>query len=110
MDASTQSDAETLGQRLWFENDSIARNDVSVEAIKGREAISQPYRFEATLVSHHAVKAADVIGQRATLGIDVGEDKLVVHGVVVEFEADDPTYAGDFVYRLTLAPRLKLLE
>lgn len=110
MATDTQTSGGSAAQALWLEGAGIKKGDVRVEAIEGREAISMPYRFEAIFVSSRALKASDIVGQAMKLGIDVGSDSLVVHGVVLEFHTEDPTVAGDFVYRVVVVPRAKILD
>ena len=110
MDADAQSNADSAFQRLWFEADGVSLDNVRVESIEGREAISRPYRFEVVLVSNDARRAVDFVGKRAKLGIDVGGNSLVANGIVMEFEAEDPTTIGSFVYRIVLVPALRFLE
>ncbi len=110
MATDTQTSGGNAAQALWLEGAGIKKGDVRVEAIEGREAISMPYRFEAIFVSSRALKASDIVGQAIKLGIDVGSDSFPVHGVVLEFHTEDPTVAGDFVYRAVVVPRVKILD
>jgi type VI secretion system secreted protein VgrG len=110
MDVDAQPQADSASLRLSFEGCGVSSDQMRVDAIEGREAISQPYRFEAVLVSRVTLHAVDFVGKRAKLRIDIGNDSLVTNGVVLEFQVEDPTKAGDFVYRIVLTPALRFLE
>jgi type VI secretion system secreted protein VgrG len=110
MDSDAQSNADSAFQRLWFETSGASLQNVHVESIEGREAISKPYHFEVVLVSNDALRAVDFVGKRAKLGIDVGGNSLVANGMVLEFQTEDPNAIGSFIYRIVLVPALKFLE
>ena len=77
-----------------------------VVAFAGREAISEPYRFEVRLLSRDPhVDPADVLGATASLVRYRGTEPVPVHGVVAEFDlgAQTPDRAE---YRAVLVPRL----
>jgi type VI secretion system secreted protein VgrG len=97
-------------QRLRIKSAANFGPEVRIEAIRGTEEISAPYRYEATLVSSSALRASGIVGKEATFSIAAGEHEFAVHGIILEFTALDPTVAGDFVYKLVLVPRLKLLD
>ena len=77
-----------------------------VVAFTGREAVSEPFRFELRLASRDPdVDPAAVLGARATLTRHRGLDPVPVHGVVTELDlgAQSPDRAS---YRAVLAPQL----
>jgi type VI secretion system secreted protein VgrG len=77
-----------------------------VTAFTGREAISQPFRFEIDLVSPDPdLSTDDVLGQAATLARQRGADSVLVHGVVASFDVGAQT-PDRSEYRVVLVPRL----
>ncbi len=77
-----------------------------VVAFTGREAISEPFRFELHLVSRDADVDPDaVLGARATLVRHRGLEPVPVHGVVAELDLGAQS-ADRAEYRATLVPRL----
>ena len=73
-----------------------------VVAFTGREAVSEPFRFELHLVSRDRdVDPAAVLGARATLVRHRGLDPVPVHGVVAEFDL-----GAQSADRAVLVPRL----
>src|SRR5262245_62036838 len=81
---------------------------LQVGRLRGREAISEPYRYDLTLIAKTPapeVDLADLIGKRATLRIATQSSPAfkAVHGIITEaeelFEAPD-----GMVYRVALMP------
>lgn len=101
---------ESENIKLWLESDKVPRTGVRAVSITGKEAISRPYQFEILFASQTGIDPKDVIGQTARIGIDAIGHELVANGVILQFEQNDPSIAGDFVYRVILVPRLSLLE
>jgi type VI secretion system secreted protein VgrG len=85
-------------------------NIVTIDYIRGEEAISTPYSFEVTFTTYHSLNPNDVIGQPIEISINPGSATLVTNGIVFSLFAGDPTLTGHFVYRLVVVPRLKLLD
>lgn len=78
----------------------------AVEAFRGREAVSEPFRFEVELTSKDPdVDARAVLGAAATLTRFRGDEPVTVHGVVAAFDAGDQT-PDRARYRAVLVPRL----
>ncbi|WP_217591209.1 type VI secretion system Vgr family protein [Burkholderia sp. GbtcB21] len=90
---------------------SKACDDATFEVVdlSGRDAISQPYRFELTLVSKQPrIDFAKMLSRAATLTIlpPYGEGGTTRYtGVLAEFEQRND-FRGLTVYRATLVPRL----
>jgi type VI secretion system secreted protein VgrG len=81
-----------------------------VVSFSGREAISELYRYDITLVAHEPatpVDPEDLVGHRASLRIATLTEPPVrhVHGVITEAEEMGQTQAG-VLYRVTLQPPL----
>jgi type VI secretion system secreted protein VgrG len=92
----------------WEAAQGPAWAHLQVGRIRGREGISEPYRYELTLIAKTPapeVEIDDLIGKRASLRIATQSSpaRKVVHGIVVEaeelFEAPD-----GMVYRVVLMP------
>lgn len=94
------------GARFHFSTPNLPEGTLEVADFVGREAISQPFRFELNLLSRDpSVPFSDLIDQPATLAMGHGEETTYVHGIVADFEQGSPI--GDFVrYRAVLVPRL----
>lgn len=92
--------------RFTFSTPQLAADEFEVVSFVGREAISQPFRFELELISlNPSVPFSDLVDQPATLGMWGDGGALPVHGIVVDFEQGGPV--GDyFGYRAVLVPRL----
>jgi type VI secretion system secreted protein VgrG len=88
--------------RLFFKSTGLDEGAFSVRAFEGTEAISRPFEFRLQLQSVDPnIKAADVVGKRATFMM---RDRNV-HGVVTEF-AYEGSQAEDHHYRAILRPQL----
>jgi type VI secretion system secreted protein VgrG len=92
----------------WEAAQGPAWAHLQVARIRGREGISEPYRYELTLIAKTPapeVEIDDLIGKRASLRIATQSTpaRKVVHGILVEaeelFEAPD-----GMVYRVVLMP------
>ena len=95
--------------RLYFETSTLGPDTFQVVDFTGEENISQPFRFEITLVSKEPeIDFADVINQEATLTILRGEEKVPIHGVIADFQQGRQA-AALYGYRAVLVPRLWLL-
>lgn len=81
-----------------------------VERVEGREAISEPYTVRVIFRSNEAIAPRDVIGERVKLSVETEGGTLPVNGVVIEFSAEDPLAAQGYLYAITMAPRLKMLD
>lgn len=86
------------------------RDGLHVERVTGREAISEPYAYRVAFRSDKAISPEDVIGERAKLTLNTEAGELAVHGVVVEFAAEDPLGDQGHLYAAVIAPRLRMLE
>lgn len=81
-----------------------------VVAFSGREAISELFRYDLTLLARDAPQLVDpdeIVGQRATLRIATASAPSLrhVHGVVTEAEELRPVHGG-MLYRVVLMPPL----
>jgi type VI secretion system secreted protein VgrG len=93
-----------------FEVGAFAPEDLMVADFRGREAISQPYRFELRLVSSDPdVASEDVLNKPASFTLLRGDTEEKIHGVIVDFEAGERADPERVVYHAVLAPRLQLL-
>ena len=90
-----------------FVAEPLAPDAFSVVSFEGREAISEPFRFEITLISDDpAVDVAGMVGRVATFEIVFQSTRRTVHGVVEAVEQGDPFLADRYLYRATLVPRV----
>ncbi|WP_146015025.1 type VI secretion system Vgr family protein, partial [Burkholderia pseudomallei] len=96
-------------RRFTFASDAYDPATFDVVDINGRDAISQPYRFEITLVSRQLrIDFAKMLSRGATLAIlppfgEAGTTRYA--GVLAEFE-QKKRFRDFTVYRATLVPRL----
>ena len=81
-----------------------------VERLQGREAISEPYLHRVSFRADREIADADVVGESAQVTMRNEAGTLVVNGVVVEFVAGDPLGDQGYLYAVSIAPRLKLLD
>lgn len=94
-------------QRFSFSTPLIPDGELEVVSFVGREAVSQPFRFELELVSTNpSVPFSDLVDQPATLGMTWDDGELPVHGVVAHFEQGGPVGDDYYGYRAVLVPRL----
>ncbi len=104
------------GRVLKFHSKALAANTLLVVSAEGREALSQPYRFDLELVSEKAdIDSQAVLENPAFLGIKQGVavkgsakpglQTLKIHGVFSSFEQCEK--GMDWVlYRAVMVPRL----
>ncbi|CAJ2794088.1 type VI secretion system tip protein TssI/VgrG [Burkholderia pseudomallei] len=96
-------------RRFTFASDAYDPATFDVVDINGRDAISQPYRFEITLVSRQLrIDFAKMLSRGATLAIlppfgEAGTTRYA--GVLAEFE-QKKRFRDFTVYRAKLVPRL----
>lgn len=92
--------------RYFFEPAQLPSDVLQVADFVGEERLSQPYRFELTLVSDDPeVDFSKVVNQPATFTMARRDDAFPIHGIVVDFEQGGRS-ADEYMYRATLAPRL----
>lgn len=97
------SDADTFA----FEVSGLS-SALRVARFMGREAISEPFRFDLTLVSEDPnVSFEDVVGKPALLTMR-GEEPRYVHGIVARFEERDGGKKST-TYHAVLVPKIHLL-
>ena len=94
----------------WEAAQGPAWGHLQVARLRGREGISEPYRYELTLIAKAPapeVEIDDLIGKRASLRVATTSSpaRKIVHGIVVEAEELGPV-PGGMLYRLVLAPPL----
>lgn len=86
--------------------------DTTVVAIRGHEALSEPYRFDVSFVtSDPTFLEDDAVMARATLAFDLGAGAAPYryHGVLGSVELVH-TFKGKALYRAMLVPKLWQLE
>ncbi|MEQ8398377.1 type VI secretion system tip protein TssI/VgrG [Thalassobaculum sp.] len=99
-----------LQQRLDFVVDGQAADTFTVFRVRGREAISELFRFEIEVVSGNGDLNPDaIIGERACLTLGRLQRSRKVYGMVRQMELHDITPHGQYIYRLVLVPRLQML-
>jgi type VI secretion system secreted protein VgrG len=82
----------------------------TLEYVAGEEGISTPYSYDVTFTTNGALTASNLIGKSITISINTaGNGQLLVHGVIFAVFCGDPLANGNFLYRVTLRPRLSLL-
>ena len=101
---------DTYLQKLAFEVSGGPSGSFAVYRMSGREAISEPFRFEVDLVSNDPDLTLDgYVGKEAVLTITRLEQTRKVHGMVESMELLGSTPQSTFAYRAVLVPRLKRL-
>jgi type VI secretion system secreted protein VgrG len=90
-----------------FEADILPEESLHVVGVSGREAISEPYRFEIDLVSNdHLIDLEALLTSPARLELDHnGAVFRALHGVLASVEQLD-SHADFARYRVVLVPRL----
>ncbi len=83
---------------------------IQVVRIAGEETLTRPYRFDVDVVSSQPdLPLEDVLATTATLSLTRGDDRRVIHGVILEASESNEAMGGSFAYRMTLVPRISLL-
>lgn len=81
--------------------------ELTVVALEGRDAISEPYRFVLELASTSPdLPLEDIVGSRGALGLG----GRTIHGVIKRFEQGDALGGGRYAYVAELVPWLALLD
>jgi type VI secretion system secreted protein VgrG len=89
-----------------FSFHAAALDDVRVLSLRGREALSEPFRFEIGLHAGREVDAAAVVGERAELRAELdGAADFGWRGVIAELSLLH-AWDGQLLYRAILVPRL----
>lgn len=102
--------ADHFVQDLAFSVHGLAVDAFAVFRMSGREAISEPFRFEIDLVSDDPEVAIDsIVGNDATLTVARLEQTRRVHGMLESIELMAATPQSLYVYRAVLVPRLQRL-
>lgn len=93
--------------RFLFQADALADEPLHVVGVQGREAISEPYRFEILLVSSdHQLDLETLLASPARLEVERdGAVFRAFHGVLSRVEQLD-SHADFARYRVVLVPRL----
>lgn len=89
---------------------NLKEEDVFVDRVIGREALSTAYEFEIDVISAKVLDIRDMIGQAAELKIRVLDETTEVKGVVLRAESLDPTQSRQFCYRVLIGPSLALMR
>ncbi|MEM1043033.1 MAG: type VI secretion system tip protein TssI/VgrG [Bacteroidota bacterium] len=93
--------------KFSFSTAQLGEDTLEVVSFVGREAISQPFRFELELLSTDpSVPFSDLMDQPATLVLHGEDEPWPVHGVVAHFEQGGPVGSDYYRYRAVLVPRL----
>jgi len=101
---------DNYSQKLEFAVSGEPSDSFAVYRMSGREAISEPFRFEVDLVSQDPDLALDeFVGKEGVLTITRLEQTRKVHGMLESMELLGSTPQSNFVYRAVLVPRLKRL-
>lgn len=83
---------------------------IQVVRIAGEESLTRPYRFDIDVISSRSDLPLDAfLATSATLSLSRGDDKRVIHGVILQASDANEAKGGSFSYRLTLVPRVSLL-
>ena len=81
-----------------------------VAALRGEEALSQPYRVTASVLVQGSLAEGDLLGRQASATISLGAASRSLQGVVASFRRLHALPRGLTLYRLELTPRLWLLS
>lgn len=96
-------------RKFTFKCDGVPPDTFGVVSLKGREALSTPYRFDLTLVSDNtAIDLPSVAGARGVLTL-VGEEGSNGYGGVVFSVEQLNEIDGLAYYKAVLVPKLQLL-
>jgi type VI secretion system secreted protein VgrG len=105
--------------RFNSEAESIGRNALQIIDVNGREAVSDLYRFDMTLMSTDPnIDSAELLSNPAYIGIKQGVDlsggdrgirTLRIHGILAYF-AQREKGMDSVIYRAALVPRLWRLK
>ncbi|EDP65154.1 hypothetical protein BAL199_01369 [alpha proteobacterium BAL199] len=102
--------ADDYAQSLGFTVDGQEPDTFTVFRMRGREAISELFRFEIETVSSNAdLDAAGVVGQSACLTLGRLDQSRKIYGMIERLELQGITPQGDYIYRIILVPRLQKL-
>lgn len=108
-----------MRQQLSITLQGLEGQNIYVESMRGREAVSEPYEFVVDVVSSQAVDLENILGKAAKFELDVDDEEMVVNGVISVAAALDPTHLRDasrqdsredFCYSFTIVPELALLK
>ncbi|CAN1523155.1 Type VI secretion system, RhsGE-associated Vgr protein [Rhabdaerophilaceae bacterium] len=83
---------------------------LTVEEMRLSEAISQPYSCQIRFISKDNLTPAKFIGEGASLKITRSTGSTMVRGVATSFARQDKSGNGNFMYSVTIEPRLSLLD
>jgi type VI secretion system secreted protein VgrG len=101
---------EASTARFLLEGEKLEWKDLMVADLVGREAISQPFRFDLRLVStNRKVAFEDVLNKPVTLTLMREEGEEKVHGLIVDFSQGGFADKKHVFYQAVLVPRLWLL-
>lgn len=96
--------------RFSFVIQGLPADLFKVLRFEGKEAISQPFRFEVTLISGNLDLDLDgALGRQACLTIEVGTHRRQVFGVMDALIHERQTPTGGALRRAVLVPRLSAL-
>ncbi len=102
--------SDAYAQSLEFSVDGQEPDTFTVFRTRGREAISELFRFEIETVSGNADLATGrIVGQSASLTVGRLGQSRKIHGMVERLELQGITPQGDYIYRAVLVPRLHKL-
>ncbi len=83
-------------ERLYDLMTPLGEDALLVQAMNGRERISQPFEFQLMLASEHEdIKPEDLLGQRASLRVYTREDERHWTGLIASFERMSETRETD---------------
>lgn len=82
-----------------------------VTAFSGADRISEPYRYQLTLLTKgRLLKAEDIVGVEVTLELLWGEFPRFFNGIVYSWSDMSADADGTHHYQLAIAPQMALLE
>lgn len=106
--------ASHLTARYVFKASVLPDDALAVVDFVGDEALSQPFRFVANLVSSDPdIDFEKVVNEPASLLMLRGDDVAPVHGIVTDFQQGrmvSMTLGDRYLYRAVLVPRLHRLS
>ncbi|MBW2524039.1 MAG: type VI secretion system tip protein VgrG [Deltaproteobacteria bacterium] len=100
------ANTDLLNVRL--ESEDIEVDQIDVHTLEGREAISQPFRFDLEVVCRGDAPAIDdVVGASVCLVFERGDDEVRrLHGIILEAELLYDTEEEHSTWRFAVVPRI----
>lgn len=99
---------EQKGRILHFAS-PLGDKRCAINALSGRERLSELYAFDVTLVTDDPIKPDELLGEDVTITITYGDVERKLHGIVSEFDEIDAVGTNVCEYSVVVVPRLWLL-